>query len=75
MDVKSIELSRSFLQLLLDLSEDEVERFVDAIRFEVAETGNGAPAAFAANDGAVGVIVLNGEEGAATMLTLKLDSL
>jgi len=74
MDVKSIDLSRSLLQLLRDLPEDQVEGFVDALRFEVSETGDSNAAAFAANEGVVGMVVLNGEDGSTTLLTLKLDS-
>jgi len=75
MDVKSIEISKSLLELLRNLPEDEVKGFVDALRFDVAERASGEAAALAEDGGAARIAILHDEDGAATILTLKLDAL
>lgn len=74
MDIKSIEISRSFLERLLHLHEDDPEGLADRVRFEVAEGALGSAAGLAPDDGGIGLMVLNGEDGSATVLTLKTDS-
>lgn len=73
MDLKSIEISRSLLELIRDLPEDEVERVVDTLRLQVAESGDGAAASLAADDGRVFRIALNREDGSTAVVALKFD--
>ncbi len=74
MNLTSIEISRSLLELLRRLEEDELESFVDALRFKVAESALGQTATLATDDSGVAVIVLNGEDGTSTVLTLEVDA-
>ena len=74
MDLTSIEISRSLLQLLRDLPEDGIEGFVDTLRFQVAETAHDAAASLASQGGGVGALVLNRQDGSATVLTLEVQS-
>ncbi|KAA9007788.1 hypothetical protein [Histidinibacterium aquaticum] len=74
MDIKSVEISRSFLELLGELGEDVVQGLPDRISFEVAEVPAAEAASLAAHDRSVGVMILNDEDGPTTVLTLKLDA-
>ena len=73
MDLTSIELSKALLQLLRDLPEDQLEGFVDSLRLKVAEAANGSTASLAPDDGGIGVMVLHGEDGSTTVLTLEVE--
>jgi len=73
MDLRSIEISRSLLELIRDFSEDEIESFVDSLRLQVAESGDGASAGLATDDGRVFRIALNREDGSTAVVALKLD--
>ncbi|WP_123643879.1 hypothetical protein [Histidinibacterium lentulum] len=73
MDIRSVEISRSFLERLRELGEEALESLPDRVRFEIAEGPLGDAAGAAPDDGRVGVMIINGEDGPAAVFTLKMD--
>lgn len=73
MDIESFEFSRSFLERLKGLVEEHGEGILDSLRFEVAEGPMGDTASLAYDDGRVGVVILNREDGSSTAFALKSD--
>lgn len=74
MNLKSIEISKSLLERLESLPEDELEGFVGSLRLNVAESADGDATRFAADDGMVSMIVLHSEDDTLTFLTLEGDA-
>ncbi|MBF9031905.1 hypothetical protein HKCCE3408_16010 [Rhodobacterales bacterium HKCCE3408] len=74
MDITSIDISRALLERLRDFGEDGAERLFDGVRLEVRERAVAGPASAAGDDGLVGRIVLNTEDGTATILTVEFDA-
>ena len=73
-DLTSVEISKSLLELLRSLNEDDLEGFLNALRFEVPECADGGTTSFASNDSGVAVLVLHGEDGTSTVLTLEVEA-
>ena len=74
MDISAIQFSKSFLETLAELGDDERERLLDRLELEVFETAVDPAAILADDPGLVGWVVLDGEDGATTFLALKGDS-
>lgn len=73
MDIKSVDISKSFLERLREIGEEALESLPDRVRFEIAEGPLGDAAGATPDDGCVGVMVINGEDGPAAVFTLKVD--
>ena len=73
-DLTSVEISKSLLELLRSLDEDDLEGFLDALRFKVAKSADRNTASFAPDDSGVAMVVLNGEDGTSTVLTLEIEA-
>ena len=74
MQIDSIRFSESFLKTVADLGKDARESLLSSLELEVFEAPVDPATVFADNPGIVGWVVLDGEDGATTFLTLKGDS-
>ena len=73
MDIRSVDISRSFLERLRELGEEGLDGLPDRVRFEIAEGPLSDATGATPDDGGVGVMVINGEDGPAAVFTLKVD--
>lgn len=74
MDIKLVELSAAFLNLLGGTNESDTNDILDSITLEVSEGPIDPSAPLAADDGIVGRMIVRLECGSTTAFALKRNS-